>query len=704
MTELLSWISYSPLVALLLLGAIAFVTPPIFEQLRLPTVVGLLLLGSVFGPHGLEAFAEDSMMLQGFVEVGKYALMFLVALDLDLSAFGRLPKAVIIFGLASAGLPLLGGMAIGYWVLGLGAVGAAVLGALLTSHTLLTYGLVQRLGVQNNNVVTATVCATVMTDAIALLVLGICLLVSGGGPEAVTAMPWELAEFGFYGLLILVGCNWGGRTLLKQAGQREETQLLVLLLAIALSALVGWYMGINSIFGAFLAGLAVNDALGNGVIKERTALFGSALLVPIFYVVVGISLDLKGVLFSVTENLAITLQLLAVVLGGKMLAALLMRRFRSYSWAETFTMMALTVPQLATTITAALVAKQAGLLSQELFYSVITLVVVTCTMGPILVRRAATLLLPQVEPEEAESAAELAQRPWVQTLSPKVQPDQPVKVLVPVHNPSTQANLLTFATLLAQRSTTHAASGVIVPFAIANARARMDQVEMQQSVARSQQLLDQSVELLRNEPVQLETLMRIDDNVPEGISRAAREQTADVIVLGWSELDLRSRLLGNVTSRVFSTAHCPVVVTRLLKPTAELKRILVPVKAATPEALRLIRLAQLIAQNNGASVKLLQVCDRSTPLSQIRSLEETLARALGQSLEDDTLFFRTMIHREPDQAILKAAEGYDLLMLRSVRRRTAGGMTVGDTTTNVIRAFRQSIVLFGEPYSSSSNR
>ncbi len=709
MAELISWISYSPLVALLLLGAIAFITPPIFEQLRLPAVVGLLLLGSVFGPHGLGAFAGDSAMFNAFVEVGKYALMFLVALELDLSAFGKLPRTVIAFGLASAGLPLLGGAAIGHWALGLELVSAWVLGALLSSHTLLTYGLVQRLGVQRNRVVTATVGATVITDAIALFVLALCLIISGtqvlaaGGTSGGELISWELAEFGFYCLLMLVGLNLGGRFLLQRAGHREETQILVVLLAVALSFFISWTMGINSIFGAFLAGLAVNDALGAGVIKERTSLFGSALLVPVFYVVVGVSLDLDGLLLSLTENLGVTLQLLAVLLGGKFLAALCIRAVRSYSWAETFTMASLTFPQVATTLTAALVARQAGLLSSELFYSFMALVVITCSLGPLLVRRFAVSLIPQVDAEDAQgNQAATSPYPWAQKLSPQSEAeadDQLVKVLVPVHNPSTQANLLGFANLLAQRH-----QGVIIPFAIANARSRMDEPELLQALSRSQQLLNESVAQLGNESVLLEPLMRIDDNVPEGISRAAREKDVDVIVLGWSGLDLRSRLLGNVTSRVFSTAHCPVVVSRLLKPAADLKRILVPVKAATPESLRLIRLAQLIAQNNGASIKLLHVCDRSTPLPQIRHLEDSLTRALGQSLENDNLLFRTMIHREPDQAILKAAEGYDLLMLRSVRRRTAGGMTVSDTTTNVIRAFSQSIVLFGEPYQSSSHR
>ncbi len=707
MAELISWISYSPLVALLLLGAIAFITPPIFEQLRLPTVVGLLLLGSAFGPYGLGAFAGDSAMFSAFAEVGKYALMFLVALELDLSALGKLPLTVIAFGVASAGLPLLGGAAIGHWILGLGPVAAWVVGALLASHTLLTYGLVQRLGVRRNSVVITTIGATVITDAIALLVLALCLIASGtqaavvAGVSGMELLSWELAEFGFYCLLILVGLNLGGRFLLQRAGHREETQLLVVLLAVACSIFIGWTMGINSIFGAFLAGLAVNDALGSGVIKERTALFGSALLVPIFYVVVGVSLDLNGLLFSLTTNLAVTLQLLSVVLGGKMLAALCVRAVRPYSWAETFTMASLTFPQVATTLTAALVARQAGLLSPDLFYSLITIVVVTCSLGPLLVRRAAALLIPQVDEEEAEEKNPVMnQRSWAQKLSPQSQAqpeiEQLVKVLVPVHNPSTQANLLGFATLLAQRH-----QGVIVPFAIATAQSRMDEPELLQAIDRSQQLLNESVAQLSSESVRLETLMRIDDNVPEGISRAAREQDADVIVLGWSGLDLRSRLLGNVTSRVFSTAHCPVVVTRLLKPAADLKRILIPVKAATPESLRLIRLAQLIAQNNGAAIKLLHVCDRSTPLPQIRYLEDSLTRALGQSLENDNLLFRTMIYPQPDQAILKAAEGYDLLMLRSVRRRTAGGMTVSDTTTNVIRAFSQSIVLFGEPRQSA---
>jgi nucleotide-binding universal stress UspA family protein len=60
-------------------------------------------------------------------------------------------------------------------------------------------------------------------------------------------------------------------------------------------------------------------------------------------------------------------------------------------------------------------------------------------------------------------------------------------------------------------------------------------------------------------------------------------------------------------------------------------------------------------------------------------------------------------HDNVSQAILEAAQGYDLVVLRSIRRRTsAGGLALGDITAQLVAALTCSIVMLGEPQQTTT--
>ena len=56
-----------------------------------------------------------------------------------------------------------------------------------------------------------------------------------------------------------------------------------------------------------------------------------------------------------------------------------------------------------------------------------------------------------------------------------------------------------------------------------------------------------------------------------------------------------------------------------------------------------------------------------------------------------------MKHENVAQAILNTARSFDLIVLRSLRYRTAGGLEVSDITTQLVQHLTCSVVLLGEP-------
>ncbi len=119
----------------------------------------------------------------------------------------------------------------------------------------------------------------------------------------------------------------------------------------------------------------------------------------------------------------------------------------------------------------------------------------------------------------------------------------------------------------------------------------------------------------------------------------------------------------------------------------------------TRQTIGAVRFAQILADVNQAEVVLLHVSDRKTP----PNLEEKFASQLSEIAAKSQLQVKTNIQtiRGDDIAktIIREAEKFDLAVLRSVRYRTAGGLTVSHVTTEVIRELKCSIVLLGEPNS-----
>src|SRR5262249_47179282 len=149
-------------------------TPALCQRIRLPAVVGLLVAGVVFGPSGLHIVPKHSEVANFFAEIGKLLLMFFAGLEIDITQFQRVRNKSLGFGVASFGLPIVLGTALGL-LFGYNVLSSILIGSVFASHTLLGYPIVQRLGLVRNEAVTVTIGATIFTDIAALLVVAICI-------------------------------------------------------------------------------------------------------------------------------------------------------------------------------------------------------------------------------------------------------------------------------------------------------------------------------------------------------------------------------------------------------------------------------------------------------------------------------------------------------------------------------------------------
>jgi Kef-type K+ transport system membrane component KefB/nucleotide-binding universal stress UspA family protein len=683
--ESISEVLKEPIVPFAVLLVVILSVPPLFERLRLPGLVGLLAAGVVLGANGLQVLENKSETMSLLSDIGLVYLMFVAGLEVDMEQFRRTKNRSLGFGSFTFAIPLIMGTLVGR-LFNFDWNASILIGSLFASHTLLAYPIVRRLGVVNNEAVTVTIGATIFTDIGALLVLAICVAISKGefSPLRLAILVGSLA---IYSVAILFGFDRLGKEFFRRSKDDQGNQFLFVLLALFLASVGAQLIGVEKIIGAFLAGLAVNDVVGDGPVKEKVEFVGSVLFIPIFFVDLGLLIDLPAFVKSI-GTIWLTAAIVVGLIVSKLLAAVLAKLVYRYNLVEMMTMWSLSLPQVGATLAATLVGYRAGILNEGVLNSVIVLMLVTSTLGPILTARFA----PQLETSGTGSPDDGS--PIEGT--PKLSKDQgEFTVVVPVYNPQTQRYLMEMATLLARHE-----GGRIVPLAIAQAYARMDAPEMNAALQKSQILLEQAKELSREMGVEASPQLRIEYNIAQGISHASREQNASMIVLGLSGLlGFRARLFGNVTDSVLWASHCMVVVARLLDSPLKIQRILVPVENLTTTAVRQVRFAQILAEANQAQVTLLHVCSPRTSPGKIAwshsQLELMVSRVTSQGPP-------TEIQIQPNEnvtaAILNAAESHDLVVLQSFRRRVgANGLAMGEVTTPLIQRLTCSIVMLGEP-------
>lgn len=690
MQTILNLLPDSPIVAFTVLLLVTLIIPPIFERLRLPGLVGLLAAGVLLGPSFLGLLDPNGETEKLLSDIGKIYLMFVAGLEIDLQEFRKNRNRSLGFGIATFALPLATGMLIGR-SFGYGWIAAVLIGSLLSSHTLLSYPIVMRLGVAKEESVTVTVGATIFTDIAALLVLAICIAAQAGEFSA-SMLVSQLVMLGVYAAAVLFGLDWAGRHYFRRTGDEEGNQFLFVLFAVFLAAVGSQLINVDKIVGAFLAGLAVNDVVGDGPVKEKVEFVGSVLFIPFFFICMGLLLDVPVFLEALTKNLGFTVAVVSGLLVSKLLAAMVTKLAYGYRWPQMMTMWSLSLPQVAATLAAALVGLQTGILSVRVFNAVIVLMLVTSLLGPLLTGHYAR----QIRlPRTVASQGKLDLWPEVDATD-EATLSSPFTVVVPVYNPVTQRYLIEMAALIARHE-----RGQLVPLTIAQAHVHMDEPELMAALEQGRRLLRKADALSQEFDAYARPLLRVDDDIAEGISRTAREQNANLILMGWSpNQGLRAKLFGTLIDNVFWSSHCPVAVTRLLAEPVDIHKILVPVKNLTSQAIRTVRFAQLFADTHEANVTLLHVCDRRTEKDDIAQFEAQLTSILASGDgRTKTGKIITIPHEDPAQVILETSQQFDMLVLRSMRRRTAGGLAVSDVTHQVIAQVNCSMVLFGEPHS-----
>ncbi len=399
-------LNFIPLLSVLLL---AFAVPLLFGRVRiLPVVVGEIIAGVIIGRSGLGLVQGEGPILEMMSNMGLAFLMFLAGMEIDFNKLlparrpagtpsdnGLLRLTLLVYLLTLA-LAVPGGFLLSR----LGVESNPWLLAFILSATSLGVVLptLKQRELTHTEVGQSIFFSALLADFITVVLLTVFIITLNRGVN-LEIFSVGLLFLAFF-LVYRIGSRFfsipGVRSLIRELSN-VTVQIKVRGAIAALMAFVvlAGVLGVELILGAFLAGMIISllKAPGDMELVEKLEAFGFGFFIPVFFILVGVNLNLRA-LASSPSSLLLLPAMLLVALIVKTLPMLLFRRI--LSWRETLAGAMLLNTHLSLEIAVAVIGVRLGLLSEAANVTVILFASLTVLVMPVLFN----FVMPEKKDEE----------------------------------------------------------------------------------------------------------------------------------------------------------------------------------------------------------------------------------------------------------------------------------------------------------------
>ena len=399
----------SPLLILTIVIGIIWFVPLICRKIHVPSIVGFILAGVLIGPSVLNIVGE-SPTIKILGSLGMLYIMFQSGSEIDINDFKQYKYRSIFFGLCTFFTPFGLGILTSRYILDFNWTSSLLLGAMYGSHTLMTYPIVSRYGVQKNVAVNITVGATMLSITLSLMVLA---AVEGLNHSVKTAMDYVIQFFIL--TIFLLSVLWIFPRFARMFFKRYRdpiSEFMVVMLMLVSSALLADLAGLEGILGAFLCGVSLNRLLPNrSPLMNRIAFMGNSVFVPLFLISVGLMIDIHA-FWSGWATVMIAIAMIITKLLGKSIAAWIVQAIFRLSKHERQLIFGLSHATAAGTLAIVTIAYQMGILSAEILNASVLMILVLCTTASFITEHAAKELALQ---ESAQLVADHEDDYWLLT-------------------------------------------------------------------------------------------------------------------------------------------------------------------------------------------------------------------------------------------------------------------------------------------------
>ncbi|MBL6930022.1 MAG: cation:proton antiporter [Rhodospirillales bacterium] len=365
-------------------------------RLKSPSVIGELVAGVVLGPS-LLGWIEPFEAIKLLAEIGIILLLFEVGLKTDITKLTQSGWKSIIVAIGGFVLPFMLGFTLSYGVFGLSLLVSLFIGGTLTATSIgITVRVLSDLKVQHGHEGQIVLGAAVLDDIFGVVLLALLYEFAIGGGVSIINVGKVLLFIGIFFALAPIAAKLIS-VLIKRLDRTTEVPGLIPTMMVSLVLFFAWLakvVGAPEMLGGFAAGLALSRRffLPFGAALHADPKFALRieelmkpiihLFTPIFFVMVGLSLNLREIDWGSFHIWGLSLALFVAAVAGKFAGAFVI----SEAWASRFIIGVAMIPRGEVGLIFAELGRVSGVLENETYAALIIVIVLTTLLPPFVMK------------------------------------------------------------------------------------------------------------------------------------------------------------------------------------------------------------------------------------------------------------------------------------------------------------------------------
>lgn len=382
--------------SLLIILLTARVFAELAVRLQAPSVIGELFAGVVLGPS-LFGWVQPVEAIKLMAEIGIILLLFNVGLETDVKRLVRSGIKSLVVATAGFFLPLALGFALGHWVFNLSVLVSLFIGGTLTATSIgITVRVLSDLNRQQEREGQIVLGAAVLDDVLGVVLLALLYEFSIGGGVSLVNAGKVLTFVGAFFLL----APFAAKLISLVIKHFDDVSGLPGLLPTTIVSLVLFFawlahaLGAPELLGGFAAGLALsrrfflplgvalhNDERFAQRIEEQMKPIGH-LFMPIFFVFVGLSLNLHEIDWGSPFIWGFSLSMLLVAFIGKLVGAFFIKEPWMVRWVIGMAM----IPRGEVGLIFAELGRVSGIFTNEVYAGMVIVIALTTLLPPFVMK------------------------------------------------------------------------------------------------------------------------------------------------------------------------------------------------------------------------------------------------------------------------------------------------------------------------------
>lgn len=541
-----------PTLIFLVVLLVILAAPIVMGKLRIPHIIGMVLAGVTLGKYGFDILERDkSFEILG--KVGLYYIMFLASLEMDMEGLKKNMRRIGIFGFLTFIIPFTMMYLVGISILHYTPATSLLLSCIMASNTLIAYPIVVRYGLQRKPSVTLSVGGSMLSLLLSLVVLA---AIEAAHNNTANTWFWLLfiAKFILYCAIVIMIIPRLSRWFLRRYSDAVMQYIFVMSMMF-MSAALSEAVGIDGIFGAFMAGLILNRYIPHvSALMNRIEFIGNALFIPYFLIGVGMLINVR-LLFDGGYIIWIVLCFVFFGTFGKAVAAYIACigfRLPLSSGHMTF---GLTCAHAAGAIAMVMVGMETeiapgvSMVNDDILNGVVMMILFTCIISTIVTERSAQRIVVRDKDILPDNGGR----------------NDDEKILIPVKYPEYANNLINLAILMRNTRLNRGLVGLNVVY---------DDQHMRINQEKGQRLLESVTQYAAGSDVRMQTQVRIAANIANGIKHAFKEFRASEIIIGMhTHKEVSPKFWGEFHQSLFNGLSRQIIMARIMQPLNTIRKI-----------------------------------------------------------------------------------------------------------------------------------